>query len=158
LPLSWSKHYLFFLFRVHCIALSCSTFQEVSRSIDVTSVKILQTRSVLFLFDNLSCSGINSHISKIMPISKSNCWNQIREMSVFFFLKFKLLWSKTQHASFITCSPLIILYFENRNWPVERLKWLFSMVLYVNFNLWSWVYLLIVCDEVTFLWISKARC
>ena len=73
----------------------------------------------------------------------------------FIFFKFKLHWSKTQHASFNTCSPLIILYFENRNWPVERLKWLFSMVLCVNFNIWSWVYLLIVCDEVTFLWISK---
>ena len=46
------------------------------------------------------------------------------------------------------------MYFENRNWSVERLKWLFSMVLCVNFNIWSWVYLLIVYDEVTFLWIS----
>jgi len=68
----------------------------------------------------------------------------------FFFLKFKLLWSKTQHAPFNRWNPLSILYFENRNWLVERLKWLFSMVLCVNFNLWSWVYLLIVCDEVTF--------
>ena len=38
----------FFSSQVHCIAPSCSTFQEASRSIDVTSVKILQTRSVLF--------------------------------------------------------------------------------------------------------------
>jgi hypothetical protein len=55
---------------------------------------------------------------------KYNYWNEIREMSVF-FLKFKLLWSKAQHTSFNTCSPLIILYFENRNWLIKRSKWLF---------------------------------
>ena len=51
---------------------------------------------------------------------KSNCWNEIREMFVFlklfFLLKFKLLWSKTQHT--IQCSPLIVLYLENRNDPL----------------------------------------
>ena len=31
-----------------------------------------------------------------------------------------------------------------------KIKMTFFMVLYVSFNLWSWVYLLIVCDEVTF--------
>ena len=47
------------------------------------------------------------------------------ERCQFFFLKFKLLWSKAQHTSFNTCSPLIILYFENRNWLIKRSKWLF---------------------------------
>jgi len=39
----------------------------------------------LFVWQYFFCSGINSHISKIMSISKSNCWNEIRGMSVFFF-------------------------------------------------------------------------
>ena len=75
---------------------------------------------------------------------KSNCWNEIRKISFFkkVFLKFKLLWSKTQYISF-KCSPLIVLYFENRNWSDVRLKLLFP-VLCVYFNLWSWVYHLMV--------------
>jgi hypothetical protein len=32
----------------------------------------------------------------------------------------------------------------------QKIKMAFSMVLCVNFNLWSWVYLLMVYDEVTF--------
>ena len=71
---------------------------------------------MFFLFDNLSCSGINSHILKIMSI-QSLIVEMKSERCQFLkvFLKFKLLWSKTQHMSFNTCSPLIILYFENRN-------------------------------------------
>ena len=71
-----------------------------------------------FLFEN-QLSYFKDHV-----YLKSNYWNEIREMSVFFF-KFKLLWSKAQHTSFNTCSPLIILYFENRNWLIKRSKWLF---------------------------------
>jgi len=58
-------------------------------------------------------------------------------------LKFKLLWSKAQHTLFTTCSPLIILYFENRNWPVEILKWLF---------LWFFVSILISDFRNIFWW------
>jgi hypothetical protein len=121
--------------------------------------RILLTRSMLFLFHNLSYSGINSHISKIMSIQslivemKSERYQFLKV-----FLKFKLLWSKTQHMSFNTCSLLIILYFEKQKLTRWKIKMAFSMVLRVNFNVWSWVYLLMICDEVTFLWISKTRC
>ena len=49
--------------------------------------------------------------------SKLLKWNQ-RDVCFwnFFLLKFKLLWSKTQHT--IQCSPLIVLYLENRNDPL----------------------------------------
>ena len=39
LPHSWSEYNLFFLLRVHCIAPSCSTFQRVSMSVNVISIK-----------------------------------------------------------------------------------------------------------------------
>ena len=83
--------------------------------------RVLQIRSMLFLFDNLYCSEIKSHISKIIFVH-SNCWNEIREMSV---LESQAFWSKAQHTPFKIYSPLIILYFKNRNWLVVRLKWLF---------------------------------
>jgi hypothetical protein len=38
-----------------------------------------------------------------------------------------------------------------------KIKMTFFMVLYVSFNLWSWVYLLIVCDEVTFSEFQKTK-
>jgi hypothetical protein len=36
-----------------------------------------------------------------------------------------------------------------------KIKMAFSMVLCIHFKLWFWVYLLMVCDEVTFVWISR---
>jgi hypothetical protein len=42
------------------------------------------------------------------------------------FLKNQAFWSKTQHMFFKIYSPLIVMYFENRNWPVVRLKMAFS--------------------------------
>jgi len=41
-----------------------------------------------------------------------------------FFLKSTSSVKDPTHA--IQCSPLIVLYFENKNWPVVTLKWLFS--------------------------------
>ena len=49
----------------------------VSRRIDVISVRNLQTRSMFFLFENLSYFGIKSHISKVMSIQVWLLkWNQ----------------------------------------------------------------------------------
>jgi hypothetical protein len=50
----------------------------------------------------------------------------------------------------IQCSPLIILYFENRNRPVVRLKWHFPWFFVSTLNYDFWYILLMVCDEVTF--------
>ena len=57
--------------------------------------------------------------------SKLLKWNQ-RDVCFWknFLLKFKLLWSKTQHT--IQCSPLIVLYLEKQKWPVVRFKMTFS--------------------------------
>jgi hypothetical protein len=56
---------------------------------------------------------------------KSNCWNEIKEMSILksIFGNQACLVKDPTHA--IQCNPLIVLYFENRNWPGVRLKWLF---------------------------------
>ena len=42
------------------------------------------------VFDNLPCSGINSHISKIMSIQSLVCWNEIRDVLFENLLKIKL--------------------------------------------------------------------
>ena len=89
----------------------------VSRNVDVIFVKnfansidVLVWKSFLF-WNKISTFQWSC-------LFKYNCWNEIREISVFekLFLKFELLWSKTQHT--IQCSPLIVLYFENRNDPL----------------------------------------
>jgi len=48
LPHSWSEYYLFFLFRVQCIAPSCSTLQGVSRTSMSFLSRISQTQSMFF--------------------------------------------------------------------------------------------------------------
>jgi len=121
----------------------------------------LQTQ-LMFLFDNISCFGIKSHISKIM----SNCWNDIREMSVFesifeiqaFVVKdlTQLLWSKTQHTLFNVVLWLSCILKTEMTHCKAKMN--FFMVLCVSFNLWSWVYLLMVCDEMTFCEFQKTRC
>jgi hypothetical protein len=60
----------------------------------------------------------------------------------------------------IQCSPLIVLYFENRNRTVVRLIWpLFFPWFFVSILNSDFGYIfLMVCDEVIFLWISKTRC
>ena len=86
--------------------------------------------------------------------STSSCWNEIIEMSVFesnfFFWNSSFFGQRpnTRYSmQFFDC-----FVFWKHKWPVVRLKWFlfFFMVLCVSFNLWSWVYLLMVCDEVTF--------
>jgi hypothetical protein len=56
--------------------------------------------------------------------------------------KNQAFWSKTQHTLFNTCSPLIILYFDIRNWPVVRLKqlclWFFVSILIFAFEYIIW--------------------
>jgi hypothetical protein len=78
-----------------------------------------------------------------MYIQSLVCWNEIRDVllkiKIFVFLFF---FSKIQHTLFKIHSFLIVMYFENRNWPVVRLKWLFFsfffMVLCIHFRLWFW--------------------
>jgi len=141
-PLADLNTACFSFFRVHCIAPGCSTFL---RSINVTYVKdfansidtLLAWQS--FLFGN-QLSYFKDHV-----YLKSNYWNEIREMSFFllFFLKVFLKFTslvKGQHTSFNTCSSLIILYFENRNWPFKRLKWLFP-----------WFFVLILISDLGYI-------
>jgi len=62
-------------------------------------------------------------------------------------LKIKLIWSKTQHTLFNTCSFLIVFYFKNRNWPVVRLKeffllWFFMSILISDLRYIIWWYVM----------------
>jgi hypothetical protein len=69
------------------------------------------------------CYGINSHFSKIMYIQSLNVEMKSERCQFWkVFLKINLLWSNTHYMSFNTYSPLIVLYFENRNWSVIKLK------------------------------------
>ena len=76
------------------------------------------------LFENLSCSGIKSDISTIMSIQSLVCWSEIRDVLLksIFEIQASLVKDPT-HV--IQCSPSIVLYFENKNQPVVRLKWFF---------------------------------
>jgi len=59
----------FFLFKVHCIA---PRWLNLSRSVEKSWCHFCQGfckfNLIFFLFDNLSCSGIKSHISNVMSI------------------------------------------------------------------------------------------
>jgi hypothetical protein len=113
LPLSWSEYCLFFLFRVHCIAPGCSTFQKVSRSIDVTSVKDFANSIDALLVWQSFLFGNQLLYFKDHVYSKSNCWNEIRDV-IFIFLLFFLSQASSikDPTHVIQCNPLIVLYFE----------------------------------------------
>jgi hypothetical protein len=92
-----------FLFKGHSIAPSYSTFQEVSRSVDVISVKdfansidvLLLWQSFLF-WNQISYFKVHVYSSLIVEMK-----------SEMYFFKIKLVWLNTQHTPFNTCSPLI---------------------------------------------------
>jgi hypothetical protein len=53
---------------------------------------------------------------------ESNCWNEIKEISVLEKIFWKSSFLVKDPTHIIQCNPLIVLYFENRNQPVARLK------------------------------------
>ena len=129
---SWLEYCLFFLFRVYCITPGGSTFQGVLRRVNVISVKDFADS-----IDVLLCSIIflvleSNLIFQRSCLFKSNCWNEIREISVLekIFWKSSFLLKDLTHVIKKKYSLLIVLCFENRNWPVVRLKWLFHGSLY----------------------------
>jgi hypothetical protein len=80
---SWSEYYLFFFSGSSVLPLGGQLFKDEQEVSMLALSRILQTLSMLFLFDNIYCARINSHISKIIYLFKSNYWNEIKEMSVF---------------------------------------------------------------------------
>jgi hypothetical protein len=82
LPHSWSEYCLFFLLRVYCIAPSCSTFQGVSRSVNVISIKDF-TYSIDVLLCSIIFLVLESNLAfQKLCLFKSNSWNEIREMLI----------------------------------------------------------------------------
>jgi len=112
----------FFLFKVHCIAPRYLKFwRSVEKSWCHFMSKISQTQPMFFflqqsfLFWN-QISYFKGHVySSLIVEMKSEryqFWKRSFENPTF--------WSKTQHTSFKIGNPFIVLYFENRNWPVAR--------------------------------------
>jgi len=120
--------------------------------------RISQTQSMFFFVQQFSLFWNQLSHFKDHVYSKSSLlkWNQRC-----YFLKrsFKnqAFCLKIQHILFKIYSPLIIMYFESRNWPIVRLQWLFSWFFVSILDSDFWVYLLMVCDEVTCLWIWKNK-
>jgi hypothetical protein len=140
---------LVFLIRIHCIAPRWSTFQGVSRKVDVISTRDF-ANSINVLESNL--------IFQRSCLFKSNCWNEIKEMLVLE----KIFWK----SSFLVKDPTHViqnmqsfdcLVFWKQKLTRCKIKMTFFMVFCVSFNLWSWVYLLMVCDEVTFCELQETK-
>jgi hypothetical protein len=112
---------------------------------------------MFFLFDNLSCFRINSHISKIISI-QSLVGKMKLEMSIF--------GSIFKNQAYLVNNPTyIIQYMQSFDclvfWKQKltrcKIKIAFFMVLCVNLNLWSWLYLLMVRDKVSLYEIKKKQ-
>ena len=122
--------------QIHCIALRWSTFQRVSRSVDVRSIDVLHVWQFFLFWNQISYFKDHVYSSLIVKMKWERCqfWKRYFENQPF--------WSKTQHTSFKICSPLIVLYFENRNWPIVRLKflflWFFVSILIFDFGYIIW--------------------
>jgi hypothetical protein len=141
-----------FPFRVHCTAPRWSTFQGVSRSFDVILVKDFANSIDILLVWQSFYSGINSHTSKIMSIQSLVCWNEIRDV---LFLKRPF----ENQAFFFFKDPTHVIrniqsfdchVFWKQKLTCCKTKMVFFMVLCIHFRLWFRVYLLMVCNEVTF--------
>jgi hypothetical protein len=79
---SWSEYCLFSFLGSTVLPSGGQRFKECREMLMSFLSRILQTQS-MFLFENLSCSGIKSHIFKDHVYSKSSCWDEIRDVSFF---------------------------------------------------------------------------
>ena len=116
-----------FLPRVHCIVPSCSTFQGLLRTSMSFLSKIAETQSMFFCVRHSSLfwnqlSYFNDHVCV-----KSNCWNEIREMSIFeiIFFSFEIQTSLVKDPTHYSMQSFDCLVFWKQKWPVVRLKWFF---------------------------------
>ena len=66
--LSWSEYCLFSYLGSTVLPLGGQLFKECREMLMSFLSRILQIQSMFFLFDNLPCSGIKSHISTLMSI------------------------------------------------------------------------------------------
>ena len=157
MPPSWSKYCLFSFSGSTILSPAAQLFKEC-REVSISFLSRICKLSHSSFLTNLSYSGINSHISKIMSIQSLVCWNEMKDF--FFFgkdlLKIKLFGQKpnTRHSKYVIIWLSCIL---KKKLIHCKIKMAFFMVLCIHFRLWFWVYLLMVCDEVICLWISKKQ-
>jgi hypothetical protein len=126
-----------------------STFQGVLRRVDVISIEdfanSIWCSSCLTIFLVLE----SNLIFQRSCLFKSNCWNEIKEMSIFE----KYFWNSSFFGQRRYTLFNVVLWLScilKTEMTRCKIKMTFFMVLCVSFNLWSRVYLLMVCNEVTF--------
>ena len=90
-----------------CWCPSCKGFCKFNRCSSCLTIFLVLESNLIF---QRSC------------LFKSNCWNEIREMSVLEKIFWKSSFLVKDPTHIIQCNPLIVLYFENRNQPVAKLK------------------------------------
>ena len=122
--------------------------------------RISQTRSMFFFYLTILLV-----LEWNLIFQRSCLLSLIVEMKSERYLFWKRFWKssffdkKIQHTSFKIYNPLIVLYFENWNWPVARLKWLFFSWFFVSILNSDFGYIfLMVCGEVTFCGFQETRC
>ena len=85
-------------------------------------------------------------------------WNQRDVCFWNYYFSFEIQTSLVKDPTHYSMQSFDCLVFWKQKWPVVRFKNDFFMVPCVSFNLWSWVYPLMVYDEVTFCEFQKTRC
>ena len=114
---SWLECCLFFFQGSTVLPPRWSTFQGVLRNVDVIFVKNFANSIDVLVWKSFLCLNQISTF-QWSCLFKYNCWNEIREMSVFeiIFFSFEIQTSLVKDPTHTNqCSPLIVLYFENRN-------------------------------------------
>ena len=161
---SCSEYFFVFLLRVHCIAPKRSTFQGVLRSVDFILVKdFANSIDILLVWQSFLFWNHFSYF-KDYVYSKSSLlkWKQRCPFLKRPFAN-QAFWSKTQHTFFQNIQSFDCHVFWKQKLTRCKTKmafffflffsWFFVSILDSDFG----VYTLMVCDEVTFMWISKIR-
>ena len=129
-----------------------STFQGVSRSVDVISMRDFANSIDVFLVWQIFLVLESNLIFQRSCLFKSY-WNEIKEMSIFektFWKSSFLIKDPTHVIRNIQSFDCHVFWKQNLTRCKTKMAFFSFMVLCIHFKLWFWVYLLTVCDEVTF--------
>ena len=122
-----------FLLWIHCIAPRWSTFQGVSRSVDVISIKDFANSIDVFVWQHFlfwnQISYFKDHVYSCLIIEMKSKRYQFWKRS----FENQAFWSKTQHTLFNIVLWLSCIF--KTEMTHCKFKMTFFMVLYVSFNL-----------------------
>ena len=133
---SWSGYCLFSFLRSTVLPPAAQLFKECRGLQCHFYQRFCILNQCSSVFDNLPCSGINSHISKIMSIQSLVCWNEIRDVPFLeIFWKSSFLIKDPTHVIRNTQSFDCLVFWKQKSTRC-RIKMAFSMVLCINLNPW----------------------